>query len=60
MNNNYEYLVSETSIKTKEGKEITFIVVSIVINNLPLEIGRFIKDDKILQMQEIAKSFTNK
>ena len=60
MNNNYEYLVSETSIKTKEGKEITFIVVSIVINNLPLEIGRFIKDDKILQMQELAKSFTNK
>lgn len=57
MNNNYEYLVTESTIKTKEGKELTFIVFNIVINNLPLEIGRILKDDKITQMQELANSF---
>lgn len=57
MNNNYEYLVTESTIKTKEGKELTFIVFNIVINNLPLEIGRILKDDKITQMQELADSF---
>lgn len=57
MNNKYEYLVTESTIKTKEGKELTFIVFNIVINNLPLEIGRILKDDKITQMQELANSF---
>lgn len=55
-----KFNVEIQSITNKEGKEYKFVVVSVVVNNIPLEIGRFIYDDKIDSIFKLADSLTTK
>ena len=55
-----KFNVEIQSITNKEGKEYKFVVVSVVVNNIPLEIGRFIYDDKIDSIFKLADSLTTR
>lgn len=54
MNN---FKVEIQTVKGKE-KEMKFLVVSIVINGVPVEISRAFYDDKMDSLFKLAESFT--
>ena len=54
MNN---FKVELQTVKGKE-KEMKFLVVSIVINGVPVEISRAFYDDKMDSLFKLAESFT--
>ncbi len=52
----FNSVFTEKVITTKEGKELRFLVVNIVINGIRLELTSVIIDDKIKGIFEIAES----
>lgn len=52
----FKVVTTTDTIKTKEGKELIFLVFSLIINNVPLELTRVIYDSKLESIFNLANS----
>ena len=51
------YTITEKEITSKNGKQLTFIVVNITVAGELMEIGTILKTDEIVKIENLQKKF---
>lgn len=52
-----KYVITEKEITSKNGKQLTFIVVNITVAGELMEIGTILKTDEITKIENLQKKF---
>lgn len=52
-----KYVITEKEITSKNGKQLTFIVVNITVAGELMEIGTILKTDEIAKIENLQKKF---